>query len=555
VKPLGARVDALTIAFRVRLDVAFVQRLKQRADVAREHGRASFEWVIEEPDTKMGASSERRLGPQRARWADDFDRLRRRPALWGELGYSTQRGVWRITNEPYFRIQIQENAAGGGKVRPCGACRGLGWLPAVSYGMRRDPCRACRGVGHLEDPGWTIELIWYAQELARIGLGAALKESQAIAGLTGEVLEARLRRIDLCADIEGWEISPDDVKRLAKRPRARWAVDDVGPRKVTKIPRCTGTGACRDRCTCQDVQVYGTGSTLSDRRISGLAVGRGGALMCRIYDKRCELENDRQGERRAAEEARWSRAGWKGQAPIARVEFQIRGVALSELGLRDPDAAVVPIYRHDFYTGENGKMKFRAVVVGEKILTVANDATGKEEQATIVHRLEAVWRTCLDWVRLVEPEVSASGKPIAVSRLADDPRWALLRTVKFAHTNDGPIRRYRPRAVASSAQALGVVLSQAGREGQLEHMPEGLEHYGDDEAAERQLYDRVLVLFTRSAENVTRWLIDRFGGVAGASVHLAVRSNASRARFLAGVDVAELVACREQSTAPQMAAS
>lgn len=552
-KSLGARVDALTLAFRVRLDPAFVARCKSRAEVAREHGRAALEWVIEEPITKMGHSSARRLGPQRARWVDDdrFPGARRRAAIWGELSYTTQRGVWRITNEPYFRIQIQENAAGGGAVRTCGVCRGAGWLPPSSFSLRRDRCSACEAEGVVEDPGWTIEIIWYAQELARIGLEAALHESHAIAGLTGEVLEARLRRIDLCADIEGWEISPDDVKRLAKRPRARWAVDDAGPRKAPKVPQCLRSGACKERCTCNDVQVYGTGSTIRERHITGIAVGRGGALMSRIYDKRCELENDRIGLRREAEETRWRAQGWKGQAPVTRVEFQIRGVALVELGVRDPDACVVPIYRREFYQDANGKTKLRAVVVGEKILTTANDQ-GVEVQATITHRLEAIWRTCLDWVRLVEPEESKTGRPIPVARLKDDPRWALLRTVTFLPNGDGPIKRFRPRAHASAAQALGVALSQAGREGQLAHEPEGKEHYGDDEASERDLQAKVLMLFTQSAESVTRWLLERFGGPANAHVHLAVRSNASRARFLAGIDPLTL---REETTVEPLTAA
>jgi hypothetical protein len=593
-KSLGARVDAFTIAFRTRLDPRFVGALKQRAEVAREHGRAAFEWEIEEPNTDMGRSTTRRLGSSRdkddptrrnvqpARWVNGYgthDR-RRRAALWGELSYSNQRGVWRVVNEPFWRLQIQEYGPGGGDDKECRACRGLGWFPGATYGMRRETCLACKGEGQRTDPGWTVEMIWYAQELAAIGLAAALEESQAVARLTGDVLEARVRRIDLCADIQGWSIEADDVKRIAKRPRAVWAVDDVGPRKEPKVPRCARSGSCKDRCTCSDVQVYGKKNTLRDRAISGLAVGRGGALHARIYDKRCELENDRDGGRRRAEESRWKDSGWSGDAPVARVEFQIRGVALTELGIRDPHAVVRPRIKQVPYIDKRGKARVRAVVEGDEVLQVPSNDNGEPcefcrtgqawsydgekltkppgaqtctcmRTMTIVDRLESLWRTCLDWVRLVEPKETASGKPIPVTRLRDDPRWALLRTVQFLANKDGPIRRYRPRGCASAAQALGCALAQGGRVGRLRKMPEGFEHYGNDDEAERKLHKHVAALFEHSASDVTRWLMDRFGGAAGAWVHLAVRTNASLVKWKTGIEETEA----EERAGPLTAAS
>jgi hypothetical protein len=544
-KVLGSRVDALTLAFRVRLDPSFVAKLKERGEVARQHGRAAFQWTTLEPDTAMGSSTERRLGPHRQRWADDYERSARVARLWGEMAYSAQRGVWRITNEPYFRIQVKEHAEGGGQIRDCGACHGTGWCSPTNHApsvLLRERCPRCDGATVLEDPGWTLEIIWYAQELARVGLANVLRESEAIASMTGEVLESRLRRLDLCADVEGWEIRTEDVKRLAKRPRARWSVDDAGPSNDVfeptgpEPPKCTRTGACKERCTCNDVNTYGSGSVMAQRRITGISVGRGGAFMSRIYDKRAELERDSMGERRAAEEERWTAAGWDGESAVARVEFQIRGVALVELGIRDPDACVVPVMRHEAYTDRRGKRRVRAVVMGHRVLTAQED--GREVQATIVHRLEAVWRTCLDWVRLVVPAFSRNGRPKPVSRLEDDPRWALLRTVSFDETRAAPIKRYRPRAAATAAQALGVCLSQAGRANQLTtELPEEVEAYGTDEALiEAMLRSKLAALFSSTAEHVTTWMIERFGGAAEAAAHYAIRHNAARARFLAGAD-------------------
>lgn len=532
---IGARVDWLTVAFQVRLDRGFTERLRARSEVAREHGSASFEWTTESP---IALPVPRRY-PTRSRWLSSSHAIRRHQSIWGELQFTQRKGVWNIRNEPHFRLHVEEHAPGGGTLRRCQLCRGLGFV------AHRDECPRCAGAGQLVDPGWTVEISWYAQELAVIGLVHALHESQAIAALTGEVLDVRLRRLDLCADVAGWEISPDDVKRLAKRPRARWAVDDVGP-KPAKPPRCTRTKACRERCTCEDMQVYGSGSTLRERKITGLAVGRGGALMARIYDKREELRNDRVGDRRMAEEKRWRAAGWDGRDCITRVEFQIRGEAIRELGVRDPFAVVEPVYKFESYVDASGKTKARARLADERVLTISND-TGLPcekphrpgvactcREMTLVDRIEAIWRTCLEWVRLVEPRESASGKPIAVSRLADDPRWALLRRVRFANEDAAPIRRYRPRATASAAQALGVTLSQLGRSGGLEPLPEGLEHYDNDESTEAALRERLRRAFSDTADRTFEWLVQRHGSVANAAVAFAIKSNAKRARYLGG---------------------
>lgn len=274
---------------------------------------------------------------------------------------------------------------------------------------------------------------------------------------------------------------------------------------------------------------------MARRRITGISVGRGGAMMARIYDKRAELERDE--DRRGAEEERWTKAGWDGTSSVARVEFQIRGVALTELGIRDPDGCVVPVFKHEAYTDKRGKRRVRAVVLGHRVLTAEEE--GRVVQATIVHRLEAVWRTCLDWVRLVVPEFSRNGKPLPTSRLKDDPRWELLRTVSFLETKDAlPIRRYRPRGAASAAQALGVTLSHAGRVGALRsELPEEREAYEDDVRTETTLLERISALKLEEAKFIVEELKLRHGGAAGASQHFAIRHNAARARFLRGVEL------------------
>ena len=560
-KLLGSRVDALTISARVRLDPKLVDKLRKENERANRHGRVAFSWASEEPDTPMGPSTARRLGPHRLRWIDDHDRVRRVNRLWGELRRSDRRGTWIITNAPYFRLQIREHGPGAPEeLRDCAICCGGGMRAvapvstsvfALKNGLlptKLDVCSSCGGSGRERIPGFTVEIVWYAQELARSGLEVCLRESEALAALCGEVEELRLNRIDLCADVEGWTVEESDARIVAKRARADLAIDDgraandaddvdeAGKVREGRLRPPSCGPRCRDGCICRNVRVHATGG-MQRRRITGISVGSGGAVMSRIYNKRVELERDTSdtgAQRRADEEERWRAAGWDGDSPVARIEFQLRGPALVELGIRDPDTCLVPLFKTERYKDRKGVERVRMRVAGHKILTVQTESGAR--QATLVDRLEAVWRTCLEWVRLVVPEVSRNGKPISVSRLKDDPRWELLRTATFGPVPALPIKRYRPRASASAAMALGVSLSQAGRDGRLrEDLSEDRETYEHDPNAEAKLRARVLALKAYEATLIVADLVRRHGGVAGACEHFAIRQNAARAKFRGGV--------------------
>lgn len=490
---LGNRVDALTMAYRVELDPSFVAALRARADVAKRHGRASFEWGVLTPRLEQGErdwiAARGKLGPIQACWVnqENITKVDHRSLLWGELRYSRALKVWNITNEPFYRLHVELNAPGG----------------------EHDD----KGIG------WTVEIVWYAQTLAKWGLARVLEESAAIASLMGDVREQRLRRIDLCADVAGWRIVDGDESKLVKRSRAKWSKEYGEPEECED-----DWDAKKDRAESRAVSSYARKSSLRkvrvgpvERRLTGLNVGRGGALMSRIYDKCAELERD--AVRREAEEDRWREAGWDGIEPVTRVEFQIRGAALTELGLRDPDCVL------DVVRDESGKP------IGQNIATVTGD-DGCERQASLVDRLDAIWKTCLGWIRLVEAQYSRSGRLLPVSRLPDDARWSLLRTVRFSDAREpAPLGRFRPRSCASAAQALGVTLSQAGRDGVLRQWEEEPDAYEETDA-EDVLRDRVRTLKLDEAERVIAWLIERFGGPVGANIHLAVRANAARMRFL-----------------------
>lgn len=572
-KLLGWRVDALTVAYRVDLDPAFVDHLEARAKVAKKHGRAAFVWSVAVPDDdgdgvamsrnkhpgvrKVLPHGRHRVGPMPLRWASEHDRIAREAKTWGELRFSRSEGCWRIINEGYARIGVTLNAPGAAdkdghrRMRKCSRCAGEGMIAIPLVGaafvssMGHEACPVCRGAGKIKAPGWTLEVTWYAQTLALLGLEKTIHESAALAANCGEVLETRIRRLDLCADVGGWELEEDLLRQLVKRPHAEWrrwnqtdddekreAYDDrlVVPR-ARRVSDDAGDGDDEDRAA-----VYGAGS-LARRRVTGFVIGRG-HFLCRIYDKRAELaraaEHASGAERRELEEDRWRRREWDGISPVTRVEFQLRGEALTELGIRDPDAVTMPDLRSVPYVDARGKPRVRVVAVGTRVLEVHEG--GRARQMTVVDRLNDLWRTCLAWVRLVNVPRDKADKTPAI-RLEDDPRWALLREAHFTDVVTGrPVVRMRPRAAASSAQGLGVALSQAARDGRIERdLSETRADYTEDAATRARLAARVRRLFVRAAERCVDDMIHKHGGIVGAAVHFAVRQNSSRARFHRGV--------------------
>ncbi len=515
---VGVRVDGLVIAVRVALADEFVARLGTRAAVAGEHGRAGFEYTNE------------------------------RGSICGELRWSRAKKVWNLTREPVepdlygYQLRVDAMAPGGGTLSDCRRCKGRGFFPRLvdCDGCGTRGCGLCRGVGQqeihvscarceggvVEEPGFTIEIVWRAQALAQWGAARLLDDAIKLASVCGDVYESRVRRIDLCADVAGWEIRSEDVSRLAKRPRAKWAVDDDGiEREDERESRgCHGTGALRRR------------------HITGISVGRGGALMARLYDKRCELERD--DTRRALEEARWKDNGWDGEAPVARVEFQIRGVVLNEFGLRNPDCAIDPTTRAPLVACAACGI-CRPAVTDEtdrkpKRLVPCECGEREAREATLIDRLPDVWTTCLQWVRLIVPGTTRRGRAVPAVRCALDPRWALLHEVKWSERAPRPIRRHRVRGVASAAQALGVTLSAAAKDGRLRPLEEDRYAYADDERTREALRRRLLALKRSEAMRVLKWLEERYEGPAGAAVHFAVRANAARLRFKRGVVDADL---------------
>jgi hypothetical protein len=427
---VGHRVDAATLAFRVTLEPAFVALLQQRAEVAKKHGAASVHWS---------------------------------ELVFGALRFSRTQNVWHITNDPYFQLHIDLCAPGRVEhVNDDGSIR--------------------------TEPGWTVEIKWYAATLAVRSLQSILDESRAIARVLSEqtpeapsgfVYEERLRRIDLCADVSGWGIDAADTLALVRRPRAVVRTDPPDLSQAGEVP---------------------AEPTLHETRVvTGITVGKD-QMMARIYDKSIELQKKPREMDRTAEYERWAAAGWDGVTRVARVEFQIRGEALKAFGARDPAAPVDP-------------------------------ETGQVVEGGLPAYIDRLWQSCLHWIRLVSPEKSRGGRPKPISRLPDDPRWALLRGVTFTLDKPpAPVKRKYLRTACSSAQVLGAVLSILAPTGVLTPMSEDVRDYADE--PERTLRTTLGGFFKHAGEMVATDLIDRWSSPEEACVHVAIRVNAAIERVL-----------------------
>jgi hypothetical protein len=422
VRVVSHRVDAVTLAYRVELDPDFVKYLAGRGELARKHGRAAIEW-----------------GP-----------------IAGELRYSRAAKTWLIVN-PVVRVRV--DVWGPGKV-------------ALEDGSH--------------EPGWTVEVVWAASELARVDVDTVTRVTrkmvEAIA-VGGAVHEARLRRLDLCADVAGWAISRADAARLVRRPHS----------KMTEYGRGADAGA-------EDGAATTPASVHSTRDITGVTVCPGGEVLLRIYDKREELKRQPE-DKRAAEEERWTAGGWDGAADVTRVEYQIRGQALKELGIRDPDRP------YDPQIGP-GRL-FRGL-------------------GDVVDR---VWAWCLTWCRLALEDHERA------SRRSRDPVWEKLARVRFFRKlAPGEIHsRVRVRGGASHEQALGCALSILAAKGLLPKRDEdpiprvtALRVVGVD--AETALRAELGAVFRAVSDEVGAHFVAKHGPIGGLR-HLAIVGNGTRARL------------------------
>jgi hypothetical protein len=445
-KVVEKRVDSLTIAYRCDIAESFLTHIKERGRKSMHYGRSAVDWG---------------------------------GRVWGELKYSRSAQRWLIVNEPHFRLMI-DGLAPGGKSYP-------------------DDINA----GWVHEPGWTLEVVWYAQALAIYSLPYVIAESKGCAEKLGKVWETRLRRIDICVDVAGWEMKAEDTLALVRRSRCGMRTDT-------------------DRHEGEDEKAYPGDPVLHEtRKVTGISVGKN-AMMARIYDKRAELGHASP-DKREAEQDRWRARGWDGIEPITRVEFQLRGAALKEWGAREFEA-----------------------------IEWVDEQTGVT-YAGLPAYVDKLWQGCLYWLRLVIPRKSKSGKRIAISKLPDDPRWALLRDVRFfMDKRPSPAVRRRMRGKCPTSQMLGAALSVLGSRHLLREACETRapgqttvneatgECYTAPMCEDAAAYhgkttadlEAVLFSFVRVAARETALdMVERWRTPQEALVALAINVNASHARF------------------------
>jgi hypothetical protein len=155
--------------------------------------------------------------------------------------------------------------------------------------------------------GWSVVAQPSALLLMREGPRRALELARSAArAVLSNVVEERVRRLDLCADVVGFEMQA--VERHAFLTHRRTQSADIST-----------------------VREYARAG-----KRTGFVFGKGDAVV-RVYDKTEHLRLGLDDTKADDERADWVCAGWNGRDDVTRIEYQLRGRMLKELELRDPE--------------------------------------------------------------------------------------------------------------------------------------------------------------------------------------------------------------------------
>jgi hypothetical protein len=158
--------------------------------------------------------------------------------------------------------------------------------------------------------GWAVVVQPSALLLMHEGPRAALMLARGAArALLVAILDERVRRLDLAADVVNFDLRGIDPRAFAIHHR---------------------TG-CTDIATLKQYWKRGMRT--------GFVLGKGDALV-RLYDKTEHLRLGLDDVKADDERDIWRFGGWNGTDDVTRVEFQFRGNLLKELDLRNPDACI-----------------------------------------------------------------------------------------------------------------------------------------------------------------------------------------------------------------------
>lgn len=145
-----------------------------------------------------------------------------------------------------------------------------------------------------------------------------------------------------------------------------------------------------------------------DGHFTGWAVGMGGTMAARLYDKSLEIQKS--GKNYLLD--LWRQAGWKEEEPVWRLEFQFKREVLAQLGV--------------------GSL------------------------ADVLDHLNGLWSYAItEWLKLTLPNPDDKTR----SRWPIHPLWAYLSSVDW-ETDGGPLsRHYSPARVPGDKKLMGMALS------------------------------------------------------------------------------------------------
>ena len=290
--------------------------------------------------------------------------------------------------------------------------------------------------GEGDAPGWTVRIETSGTALLALGYRRAIAEAWKLAGELGVIEESRFGRTDVCADVAGYELREVDRHAFVKQRRV--SSSDMWRDGKPVVRRGKGGRRKTDGTIEKEKESVGwqtsmvhlgkadddshTVALFGGDTFTGFTFGSRKTVSARIYDKRLQLRTQVP-EKAAAEESWWKAGGWDGSADVARVEFEFRGEALDELGIRH---------------------------------AVRGDVGGAAHAEKFAAGLDGLWAYATQlWLRL---ERRGEG--------AVQPRWRAVQGATFERAA-APTVRVRQRGLAKAAQARGAAMSFLARIGEF----------------------------------------------------------------------------------------
>ncbi len=169
-----------------------------------------------------------------------------------------------------------------------------------------------------EPNGWNVAVEFSGSRIARTHLLASVALARQLARHFGLVKGERIRRLDLCADVESFDLDALQGCEWVKARRARAmsvSTEDIAKQEIAYVPAR---------------RTYERGG-----RVTGVVICPGNTISLVAYDKREELRGHTDDRKREFEESIWREAGWDGLAAVARVEFRLKTESLAQLRVRD----------------------------------------------------------------------------------------------------------------------------------------------------------------------------------------------------------------------------